>query len=73
MNSFWYLVGALLVVGGVVLGIGVVSTWANGYSCRTKAEAMELEHRFGWLQGCLLKVHGQWVPIANYRVNGAGE
>lgn len=57
----------LAIVAGGVLG-GIYA--AEAHACNSKTNAMEVEHRYGLFEGCLIKVddEGDWIPLDNYRV-----
>ena len=60
-----------LTVGtAVVLGL-LLGGWfyADRHSCRREADAMSREWRYGWAEGCLVKLSdGTWVDIDKYRL-----
>lgn len=54
-------------IGGAVL-ISFGAYWLASASCDAKATAMETEHSFGILQGCIVKFQGRWIPLENIGV-----
>lgn len=38
------------------------------YSCGSRAEKMGFRGDWGPIQGCMVKVDRQWIPIESYRV-----
>jgi hypothetical protein len=52
----------ILFVGlvGAALGLGM---WLDSSMCSSKANAMKLERSWGPLQGCIVKYHGEYIPI----------
>lgn len=36
--------------------------------CMNKAEAMELEWRWGFWTGCLIRIEDRWIPLDQYEV-----
>lgn len=52
----------LIAAVGVVLVIGLALTLAWG-SCRSQADGLGLQHRWGPLMGCLVEEDGRWIPI----------
>jgi hypothetical protein len=46
-----------------------VFDFITGYSCYKTSSAMGVEHQYGIIKGCLVNIHGTWIPIDNYIVN----
>lgn len=40
----------------------------DNFSCKTKAGVMQKPATWGPVQGCMIQVKGEWVPIERYRV-----
>lgn len=59
-----FLVSVLLVAAIMTLG-ALLFGWTT---CMNKARMAQVEHSFGPLQGCMVRINGQWVPIENWRV-----
>lgn len=56
----------LVCVGGALFGAPVAAL--ESYACSSQANKMRLEHSWGPLQDCMVRVDGRWLPLANYRV-----
>jgi hypothetical protein len=61
-----YLLAASLVlfIAGL-FSLPVIVPWGV---CTRKADAMGVRSSWGPIQGCMIEIKGQWVPLDNYRV-----
>lgn len=41
--------------------------WLDSLSCSSKARAMRVDKTWGPLQGCMVNISGQWMPLESYR------
>jgi hypothetical protein len=61
-----------LVVFAVILGIGAIisapALMLAYAACASQASKMELDHSWGPLQDCMVKVDGKWMPLDSYKV-----
>jgi hypothetical protein len=37
-------------------------------ACKSQAAQMGFQQSWGMLQGCMIQVRGQWLPIGNYKI-----
>lgn len=51
------------IVAATVLG----SIWLESAKCSSQADLMALEHSYGPIQGCMVKVNGRWLPLKAIR------
>lgn len=63
VNLLGWVIGLMLSFA-VIAGISYV---AGEIPCEAKADVMGLQHQFGLLEGCMIKVDKRWVPIESYR------
>jgi hypothetical protein len=47
--------------------IALVTIWFASAQCSSKATLMQVEHSYGPLQGCMVKVNGRWLPLQAVR------
>jgi len=63
-----YLVIVGIAVGATVGGCTVSDNDTGYIQCKAKAKKMGFESDWGMIQGCMIKVHGQWIDINKYRI-----
>lgn len=57
-----------IILGAIGLALVFGGALALDYaSCRSKSTAMNVEHSYGPLQGCMVRVNGRWLPIESVR------
>lgn len=59
----------LLVVIGVFVGGGILgfAGWSERRSCEKKAEALDLEWKWGYFSGCQVLWEGKYTPLESIR------
>lgn len=70
---FWKDFGIpFLVIVGIMIAIIAIITapvmMMVAASCSSQASKMELEHSWGPLQDCMVRVDGKWMPLDSYKV-----
>lgn len=58
-----WVIGLMLSIAAIV-GLSYV---LSSIPCEAKAERMGLQHDYGLLEGCMVKVDNRWVPLDSYR------
>lgn len=56
------------IFAGIFLAFAIPISTVFYFACNSQASKMELEHSFGPLQDCMVKVDGKWMPLASYKV-----
>lgn len=64
MKAVMYLVLGCLLAGSLLYGCGWV---VDGVPCQLRGSKMGFETDWGVMTGCMVNVHGQWMPIGSYR------
>lgn len=62
MSFIDFIVGATM---AAVLGFAL---FMPSYECSSKAEKQGLEHDWGIIQGCMVKIEGKWIDYDKWRV-----
>ena len=69
MREFFVVAGVLLAVFvGVGIIVGAPLAWLASAQCESQAHKMELDHSWGMIQECMVRVDGKWVLLRQYRV-----
>lgn len=57
------LITAIIVTMGIIYGAYIF----DKSICETKANAMDMPHRYGF-EGCMVKAKSGWIDIKQYRI-----
>lgn len=71
--DFWWDIGlpaavVILVMAAFSTPIIGVAAWVSSAACSSQASKMELEHSWGMLQNCMVRVDGKWMLLDSYKV-----
>lgn len=59
------MVGTIVGISAPMLGLAAILSSAQ---CSSQASKMELEHSWGMLQECMVRVDGKWMLLESYKV-----
>lgn len=63
---------ALIIITSAILVVGVIAIvtpayYGARYSCKAKAEQMELPYEYGIGKGCFVRENNRWIPLEQIR------
>ncbi len=65
------IVGMLMIA--VLIGIYCVDSSINEWKCERSAKVMNMQARWEYATGCMVKSGGQWAPLSSFRTVGGVE
>lgn len=64
-----YLAGIAAMIAAPFVALVLLANWGSATSCHHKADAMQVEHRWGFFAGCIVRADDTqpWFPLDQYR------